>query len=320
MTDTTSITTRPLGDSGLAATIIGLGCNNFGRRVDLDGTRAVIDAAIADGITFFDTADIYGPDGRSEELMGEVLKEGGRREKIVLATKFGMDMHDGAVNRGRPEYVRQAAENSLRRLQVDVIDYYWMHQPDEGTPIADTLGTLQELIDAGMIRAIGCSNFDGAQLREADAAARDNGLTRFTAVQNNYSLLVRDDAERDALPACRELGIGFVPFFPLASGLLTGKYRRGEDAPVGTRLAGRDQVATDAQFDLIAALLQYADARELSMVDVAIGALLAQDGVTTVIAGATRPEQVHANAAAARWAPSGEDLSALSQVLSAHPV
>jgi aryl-alcohol dehydrogenase-like predicted oxidoreductase len=201
-----------------------------------------------------------------------------------------------------------------------VIDYYWMHQPDDGTPIADTLGTLQELIDAGKVRAIGCSNFDGAQLREADAAARDNGLTRFTAVQNNYSLLVREDAERDALPACRELGIGFVPFFPLASGLLTGKYRRGEDAPAGTRLAGRDQIASDAQFDLIAALQEYADARELSMVDVAIGALLAQDGVTTVIAGATRPEQVHSNAAAARWTPSADDLSALSQLLSSHPV
>jgi aryl-alcohol dehydrogenase-like predicted oxidoreductase len=318
MTDTTHMTTRPLGDSGIEATVIGLGCNNFGRRVDLDDTRAVIDAAIGDGVTFFDTADIYGPDGRSEELMGHALK--GRRDEIVLATKFGMDMHDGAVNRGRPEYVRQAAESSLARLQTDVIDYYWMHQPDEGTPIAETLGTLQELIDAGKVRAIGCSNFDGARLREADAAARDNGLTRFTAVQNNYSLLVRGDAERDALPACRELGIGFVPFFPLASGLLTGKYRRGEDAPQGTRLAGRGAVATDAQFDLIAALQQYADARELSMVDVAIGALLAQDGVTSVIAGATRPEQVHANAAAARWTPSAEDLGALSALLAQHSV
>jgi aryl-alcohol dehydrogenase-like predicted oxidoreductase len=318
MSDSKGISTRPLGDSGLQATIIGLGCNNFGRRVDLDGTRAVIDAAIGDGITFFDTADIYGPDGRSEELMGEALK--GRRDQIVLATKFGMDMHDGAEHRGRPEYVLRAAENSLRRLQTDVIDYYWMHQPDEGTPIADTLGALQELIDAGKVRAIGCSNFDGAHLREADAAARENGLTRFTAVQNNYSLLVRTDAEQDALPACRELGIGFVPFFPLASGLLTGKYRAGEAAPQGTRLAGRGEVATDAQFALIGALQEYADTRELPMVDVAIGALLAQDGVTTVIAGATRPEQVHANAAAARWTPTGDDLSALSKVLAAYPV
>jgi aryl-alcohol dehydrogenase-like predicted oxidoreductase len=317
---TTEMTTRPLGDSGIEATIIGLGCNNFGRRLDLAGTRDVIDAAIDDGITFLDTADIYGPDGRSEELMGEVLADGGRRDKIVLATKFGMDMHDGQVNRGRPEYVRQAAENSLRRLRVDVIDYYWMHQPDEGTPIADTLGALQELIDAGKVRAIGCSNFDGALLREADRAARENGLTRFSAVQNNYSLLVRDDAENDALPACRELGIGFVPFFPLASGLLTGKYRRGEAAPAGTRLAGRDSPATDAQFALVEALQEYADARELSMVDVAIGALLARDGVTTVIAGATKPDQVHANAAAARWTPGADDLDALRDVLAAHPV
>ena len=318
MSDTSMMPTRPLGDSGIDVSVIGLGCNNFGRRVDLEGTRAVIDAAIEDGVTFLDTADIYGPSGRSEELMGEVLA--GRRDQVVLATKFGMDMHDGAQHRGRPEYVRQAAENSLRRLQIETIDYYWMHQPDEGTPIAETLGALQELIDAGKVRAIGASNFDGAQLREADAVARENGLTRFTAVQNDYSLLVREAAEQDALPACRELGIGFVPFYPLASGLLTGKYRAGQPAPAGTRLAERGRVATDAQFALVAALQEYADARELTMTDVAIGALLAQDGVTSVIAGATRPEQVHANAAAARWSPSAADLSALNEVLAAHPL
>jgi aryl-alcohol dehydrogenase-like predicted oxidoreductase len=296
-----------------------LGANNFGRRVDLDGTRAVLDAAIDDGVTFVDTADIYGPSGRSEELIGEALQ--GKRDQIVLATKFGKDMHDGnTLPRGSREYVHRAADASLRRLRTEVIDYYWMHEPDEATPIAETLGALQELIDAGKVRAIGASNFDGAQLREADAAARENGLTRFTAVQNHYSLLVRRDAERDGLPACRELGIGFVPFFPLASGLLTGKYRAGEAAPAGTRLAGRDQVATDAQFALLEALQDYADARGIPMGDVAIGALLARNPVVTVIAGATRPEQVHANAAAARWTPSPDDLAELDRTLAAHPV
>ena len=318
MSEMSEITTRPLGDSALSASIIGLGCNNFGRRIDLVGTRAVIDAAIEDGVTFLDTADIYGPDGRSEELMGEALA--GRRDQIVLATKFGMDMHDGRGPRGSRDYVMQAADDSLRRLGVDVIDYYWYHQPDGVTPIVETLGALQELITAGKVRAIGCSNFDGAQLREADAAARSNGLTRFTAVQNNYSLLVREDAEQDALPACRELGIGFVPFFPLASGLLTGKYSAGEPAPAGTRLAGRDRVATDEQFALIAALQEYADERELPLLHVAIGALLAREGVVTVIAGATRPEQVHANAAAANWDPSPEDMATLDRVLAAHPL
>ena len=319
MTETTEMTTRPLGDSGLQASVVGLGCNNFGRRVDLAGTRAVLDAAIADGITFLDTADIYGPSGMSEELMGEALQ--GRRDQIVLATQFGKDMHDGnTLPRGSREYVQRAADASLRRLQTDVIDYYWMHEPDEATPIAETLGALQELIDAGKVRAIGASNFDGAQLREADAAARANGVTRFSAVQNNYSLLVRDDAERDGLPACRELGIGFVPFFPLASGLLTGKYRAGEDAPAGTRLAGRGQVATDAQFALLEALRAYAEERGIAMSDVAIGALLARHPVVTVIAGATRPEQVHANAAAAHWTPSAEDVTALDQLLASHPV
>lgn len=318
MSETTEITTRPLGDSGLDASVIGLGCNNFGRRVDLDGTRAVIDAAIDDGITFFDTADTYGPGGRSEELMGQALQ--GRRDRIVLATKFGMDRHDGATTaRGSRGYVLRSADASLHRLQTDVIDYYWYHQPDGVTPFAETLGALQELIDAGKVRAIGCSNFDGAQLREAAAAAREHGLTPFTAVQNNYSLLVREAAESDALPACRELGMGFVPFFPLASGLLTGKYRRGEAAPAGARLAERNRVATDEQFALVAALQQFADERDLSLVDVAIGALLAQEGVTTVIAGATRPEQVHANVAAARWSPSDDDRLALEAVLAAHP-
>ena len=310
--------TRPLGDSGIQVSVVGLGCNNFGRRVDLAGTRAVIDAAVGDGVTFLDTADIYGPSGASEELMGEALN--GRRDQVVLATKFGKDMGDGnTLPRGSREYIHRAAEASLRRLRTDVIDYYWMHEPDEATPIAETLGALQELIDAGKVRAIGASNFDGAQLREADSAARADGLTRVSAVQNHYRLLERADAERDGLPACRDLGIGFVPFFPLASGLLTGKYRPGEDAPAGTRLAGRGEPATEAQFALIGALERFAQERGITILDVAIGALLAEEPVVSVIAGATRPEQVHANAGAGDWIPGESDHAALRELLTSHP-
>ncbi len=293
--------------------MIGLGCNNFGRRVDVAGTRAVVDAALEEGITFLDTADIYGsPHGRSEEFLGEVLQ--GRRDQVVLATKFGMNMDDGRGPRGSREYIVHAIEASLRRLRTDVIDYYWYHEPDGVTPIAETLETLDELVRAGTVRAIGASNFSAEQIEEADGLARDRGLTRFTAVQNQYSLLVRDP-EPEVLPTCERLGLGFVPFFPLASGLLTGKYRRGEPAPAGTRLAERDRAGTDEQFDVVEALERYAGAREVPVIDVAIGALLARAPVTSVIAGATKPEQVRANAAAARWTPGDNDMAELEALL-----
>jgi len=305
---------RLLGDDGPVVSVIGLGCNNFGRRVDLEGTRAVVDAALEEGITFFDTADIYGaPHGRSEEFLGEVLK--GRRDQVVLATKFGMDMDDGRGPRGSRGYIVQAIEASLRRLRTDVIDYYWYHQPDGVTPIAETLETLDELVRAGIVRAIGASNFSAAQIEEADAVARERGFARFTAIQNQYSLLVRDP-EPEVLPTCERLGLGFVPFFPLASGLLTGKYRRGEPAPAGTRLAERAAVAPDGQFDVVEALERYAASRERPMIDVAIGALLARPPVTSVIAGATKPEQVRANVAAARWIPDENDMAELEEVMS----
>jgi aryl-alcohol dehydrogenase-like predicted oxidoreductase len=304
---------RSLGDHGPEVSVVGLGCNNFGRRVDLDGTRAVVDAALDEGITFLDTANTYGdPRGASEELLGEVLQ--GRRDRIVLATKFGMDMGDGRGPRGSRDYIRQAIEASLRRLRTDVIDYYWYHQPDGVTPIAETLETLHELVQAGTVRYIGASNFSAEQIEEADAVARERGLTPFTAIQNEYSLLVRD-AERDVLPTCERLGIGFVPFFPLGSGLLTGKYRRGEPAPQGTRLAAREQVGSDEQFDVVEAVGRFAADRGVSMIDVAIGALLARPAVSTVIAGATKPEQARTNAAAARWTPSESDLAELEEVL-----
>src|ERR1700733_2581348 len=294
--------TRSLGVLGPEVPVIGLGCNNFGRRVDLEGTRAVVDAALEEGITFFDTSNTYGdPHGRSEELLGEVLQ--GRRDQVVLATKFGMDMGDGLGPRGSRDYILQAIEASLRRLRTDVIDYYWYHQPDGVTPIAETLETLDGLVQGGTVRYIGASNFSAEQIEEADAAARDRGFARFTAIQNNYSLLHRE-AERKVLPTCERLGLGFVPFFPLASGLLTGKYHRGEPAPAGTRLAERRQGATDEQFAVLESLSAFAEQRDLTMVDVAIGALLAQPAVSSVIAGATRAEQVATNATAGRWSPS----------------
>jgi len=305
------IASRPLGDSGLDVSVVGLGCNNFGRRIDLEATRAVVDAALEQGVTFFDTANTYGR-GQSEEFLGEVLE--GRRDQVTLATKFGMDMGDGKGPRGSRDYIMQAVEASLRRLRTDTIDVYWYHRPDGVTPIAETLEALDELVRRGSVRAIGASNFSAQQLEEADAVARERGLTRFTALQNEYSLLVRD-AERDVLPACERLGIGFVPFFPLASGLLTGKYRRGEAGPSGARLSDREQIASDEQFDLLDALQSYAAARGVSLVDVAIGALIARPVISTVIAGATKPEQVRANAAAARWLASDEDVAELEELL-----
>lgn len=304
--------TRPLGHAGLEVSVLGLGGNNFGRRVDLAGARAVVDASLEEGATFFDTADIYGGDGASEAILGRVLT--GRRDQVVLATKFGMDMGDGRGPRGSRAYILEAVEDSLARLRTDVIDVYWYHEPDEVTPIEETLGALDELVRAGKVRAIGASNFSAEQIEEADAVAHERGFTPFAAVQNHYSLLARDD-ERDVIPACERLGLAFIPYWPLAGGLLTGKYRRGEAAPPGTRLAGRDPVASDEQFDLLDELTGFAEARGISLLELAIGGLLANPVIASVIAGATKPEQVHANAAAARWTPSDEDLASLGDLL-----
>jgi aryl-alcohol dehydrogenase-like predicted oxidoreductase len=307
-----ALPTRPFGESGLEVSVVGLGCNNFGRRLDLEGARSVVEAAIEEGATFLDTADIYGGAGTSEAILGKILV--GRRDQVVLATKFGMDMGDGQGPRGSRDYIVQAVEASLGRLRTEVIDVYWYHQPDGVTPIEETLATLDELVRAGTVRAIGASNFSAAEIESADAVARERGLTRFAAVQNEYSLLVRD-AERDVLPTCERLGLAFVPYFPLASGLLTGKYQRGVEAPAGTRLSGRERAATDRQFDLVEALSSYAEERGVSLLEVAIGALLARPVVSSVIAGATKPGQVRANAAAGRWTPSDEDLAALELLL-----
>lgn len=297
-----------LGRSELTVSVVGLGCNNFGRRLDLEGTRAVLDAALDAGITFLDTADIYGGGGESERLMGEALA--GRRDRIVLATKFGMDMGDEeAMPRGSRSYVRRSVEGSLRRLRTDRIDLYYYHQPDGVTPLPETIGALAELADEGRIRTFGVSNFDAAQL--GDAAELGGG--RLVAVQNEYSLLQRE-AEAELLPLARELGIGFVPYFPLASGLLSGKFRRGAAPPPGTRMASRPERLDHATFDRLEALEAFAAVRGRSLLELAIAGLASQPGVVSVIAGAMSPEQVAANAAAAEWELGPDDLDALAHV------
>jgi aryl-alcohol dehydrogenase-like predicted oxidoreductase len=301
--------TRALGTGGPVVSVVGLGCNNFGGRVGLEGTRAVVDAALECGITLFDTADVYGEKGGSETLLGEVLE--GRRDRVVLATKFGHEMPGGPdVPRGSPEWVRWACDESLRRLRTDRIDLYQYHRPDGVTPLAETLGAMDGLVQAGKVVHIGSSNLDAAQVQEADAAARDRGLARFVSAQNRYSFVHRD-AEDELLPTCERLGIGMLPYFPLESGLLTGKYRRGEPAPEGSRLASRDGWLTDEAFDRVEALERFADERGVSLLDVAVGGLASMPAIASVIAGATQPEQVRANAAAGEWEPGADDVAAL---------
>ena len=309
---------RRLGSSGLVVSVVGLGCNNFGRKLNADGTRAVVDAAFDVGITLFDTADTYGtPRGTSEELLGAALK--GRRDEIVLATKFGMDM--GGINgtdrgaRGSRSYILRAVEGSLRRLDTDYIDLYQMHEPDPATPIDETLSALDDLVRAGKVRYLGNSNFAGWQIADADWTARASGRTPFISAQNRYSLL-RREAETEILPACEQFGLGFLPFFPLDSGLLSGKYRRGEAPTEGTRLSQEryHRVLAGADWDRIEALAGYASERGHSLLDVAIGGLGARPAVASVIAGATTPEQVYANATAGAWQLSADDVAALDEI------
>jgi aryl-alcohol dehydrogenase-like predicted oxidoreductase len=300
-----------LGSSDLRVSRVGLGCNNFGMRIDLEATRAVVDAALETGINFLDTADVYGDKGGSERFLGEVLK--GRRDAVVLATKFGNDMGTGDEARGSRDYIRRAIAGSLERLQIDQIDLYYLHKPDPVTPIAETLGALDELAREGSIRYAAGSNFSAEQLDEAAAVARENGFAGFVALQNEYSLL-KPEAEEDALPRCREYGIGFVPYFPLASGLLTGKYRRGEAPPEGGRLTAWGKLPSDEEFAEVEELEQFAKERGHTLLELAIAALASQPGVASVIAGATSPEQVRANAAAGEWRLTAEELEALARL------
>ncbi len=301
---------RQLGSSGLTVSVVGLGCNNFGSRLDVAASRRVIDAALDAGVTLLDTADTYGGKGGSESAIGEIL--GKRRERVVLATKFGSDMGDGERARGGRRYVRRAVDASLRRLKTDWIDLYQLHRPDPLTPVSETLSALDELVKEGKVRYLGSSNFAAWQVADADWIASDLKVERFVAAQNHYSLLERG-AEAELLWACEHFGVGLLPYFPLANGLLTGKYRRGEPMPEGTRLAGKE--IDDATFETIELLEDFARLRKHSLLDLAFAGLLAQPSVASVIAGATSPEQVAANVAAGDWELSTVDVAALGVLL-----
>src|SRR5579871_755255 len=295
--------------------VVGLGCNNFGSRLDLDGARAVVDAAIDAGITLLDTSDSYGA-GRSESFLGEILA--GRRDRVVLATKFGHQRADmgygpAAGAKGGRAYIRRAVTESLRRLRTDYIDLYQLHTPDPVTPVEETIAALGELVAEGKVRYLGHSNFTGWQIADAAHVARAAGVP-FISAQNHWSLLERG-AEAEVVPAARHFGLGVLPYFPLANGLLTGKVRRGQAPPPGSRLAGRPGYVTESKLDRVEALISWAAERGLTVLEVAVGGLAAQPGCTSVIAGATSPEQVKANAAAADWIPSDADLAELDKIV-----
>jgi aryl-alcohol dehydrogenase-like predicted oxidoreductase len=308
---------RSLGESGLQVSVVGLGCNNFGGRLDVDRSRAVVDAAIEAGITLFDTSDTYGGGGGSESALGEIL--GRRRDQIVLATKFGhqhADMGYGpaAGGKGGRAYIRRAVTESLRRLRTDHIDLYQLHTPDPVTPVAETIAALHELVAEGKVRYVGHSNFSGWQLADAAHLAAEAGHTPFISAQNHWSLLERQ-AEAEVVPAARHFSLGVLPYFPLANGLLTGKVRQGQEIPQGTRLAGRQGYVTQEKLAKVEALISWAQAHGVTILDVAIGALAAQPGCSSVIAGATSPEQVKANAAAGEWTPSAGDLAEIDGIV-----
>ena len=305
---------RTLGDSGLLVSVVGLGCNNFGGRIDLQRTRAVVDAAIDAGITLFDTAEMYGKDGGSELALGEVLA--GRRDKAVLATKFGhqkVDMGYGpaAGAKGGRGYIRLAVEKSLRRLRTDYIDLYQLHTPDPLTPIEETIAALDELVAEGKVRYIGHSNLSGWQL--ADAAHKSAARTPFISAQNQWSLVDRD-VEAEVVPAAVHFGLGVLPYFPLANGMLTGKVRRGRELPAGSRIATRSHLVTDEKLETVEALVEWGAERGVSILEIAIGGLAAQPGCASVIAGATSAEQILANAAAGEWEPTREELAELDKI------
>jgi aryl-alcohol dehydrogenase-like predicted oxidoreductase len=307
---------RPLGNSGLVVSVAGLGCNNFGRRLDLDGTRAVVDAAADAGITLFDTSDVYGQ-GLSEEFLGQILA--GRRDQVVLATKFGNQKTDmgygpAAGAKGGRNYIVRAVEQSLRRLRTDYIDLYQIHTPDPVTPVEETLAALGDLVTQGKVRYIGNSNFSGWQIAEAAGAARALGTVAFVSAQNHWSLLERG-AEAEVVPAARHFGLGVLPFYPLANGLLTGKVRRGQAPPAGSRLAARPEAITDDRIDRVEALVAWAAEHGVTVLDVAIGGLAAQPGCTSVISGAMSPEQVKANAEASIWEPGAGELAELDRIV-----
>lgn len=303
-----------MGTSGLQVSAVGLGCNDLGRSVGLDQARTVVGAALDVGITLFDTADVYGD---SESVLGECLQ--GQREDVVLATKFGhqkMGMKYGpaAGAKGGRAYIRRAVEASLRRLRTDYIDLYQIHTPDPYTPIEETLAALTELVREGKVRYIGNSNFAGWQIAEAACAARSGGFEPFVSAQNHWSLLNRD-IENEVVPAARRFGLGVLPYFPLANGLLTGKVRRGKAIPEGTRIAESAYQVTEARLDTVEALTAWGVRNGRSLLEIAIGCLAAFPGCSSVIAGAKKPEQVRANAAAGEWIPTARDLREILELL-----
>jgi aryl-alcohol dehydrogenase-like predicted oxidoreductase len=311
---------RSLGAAGLEASLVGLGCNNFGMKIDLAASRAVIEAALDAGITFFDTADMYG-NGQSEEFIGQVL--GPRRKNIVLASKFGgvAMMRKSGERWGSRDYITKCVEASLQRLRTEWIDLYQMHYPDSTTPVEETLAALDDLVRQGKVRAVGCSNFSGAQITEAETKAQERHFTRFVTAQNEWSLLKRE-AEREVIPACERYSLGQLPYFPLASGLLTGKYHRGEAFAAGSRLATLKFFqgwATDDNFTKIEALQAFAEKRGHTLLELAFSWLAAQLCVTSVIAGATTPDQVRANAAAANWKLTATELAEVNALVPLAP-
>jgi len=301
---------RKIGTLDVSA--VGVGCNNFGRRIDAEAAAAVVNAALDAGINFFDTADVYGS-GLSEEYLSRAL--GSRRRDVLIATKFRSKM-EGQGEGAHPDYIRVAVEASLRRLNTGVIDLYQIHSPDESIPIADTLGALDDLVKAGKVREIGCSNFSAAQLQEAAAAVKP-GAARFVSVQNYYSMLHREP-EAEVLPECERQGLAFLPYFPLEAGLLTGKVRRGQEIPQGTRLSDagtQTRFVNDQRLDVVEKLIAYAEGRGHTILELAFSWLLAKAPVASVIAGATRPEQIHANAAAAGWRLTDTELQEVDALL-----
>lgn len=302
------------GDKGLDITIVGIGCNAFGRRLDEDKTRPVIHAALDAGINFFDTAEGYG-DGRSEEFIGRTIQ--GKRDQVVLATKFGLRAsHVPGKNPGSRENALAAIDMSLKRLGTDYVDLYQLHMPDAATPIAETLSVMNDLVRAGKVRLIGCSNFSGAELCEAIDTANQMGLESFVTAQNPWSVLDRD-VEADLVPSCAENGVGVLPYYPLAKGLLTGKYRRGETGPVGSRLEGASEVA-NADFDTLEALERFATNRGFDILTLAVSWLTSQPTTVSVISGATRADQLAENVAAAGWNMSTDDFAIIDQILGGH--
>ena len=312
--------TRTIGTSGLAVSLVGLGCNNFGKRTDAKTSRKVIDVALDRGITLFDTADIYGGLGASETILGEVL--GARRKQIVLSTKFGMPMDEAKTMQGASgSYIMRAAEASLRRLKTDWIDIYHLHQPDPQTPIEETLRALDDLVQQGTVRYIACSNLSAWQVVEAEWTSRTNNLSRFIACQDEYSLLKRD-VEHELLPAAKAYGLGVLPYFPLASGLLTGKYSR-DRMPQGSRLSGSSpftgRFLTDSNWKKVESLEHFCAERRHTILELAFSWLAAQPPVSSIIAGATRPEQVEQNIAAAGWALKPEELVEVDRITKSEP-